>query len=91
MIQENYSKLLHTEEWRNKRLQILIRDKFQCTCCHKEKKVLYVHHKYYCSYPNGEKVMPWEYPNEALTTLCYGCHKHVHNSTRIVVRYIARN
>ena len=46
-----------------------------------------VHHRYYYAYPNGEKFMPWEYPDSALTTLCYSCHEQIHRTTRIVVWY----
>lgn len=88
MIQENYSKLLHTKEWKERRLEILTRDHNKCTCCNKSKKLLYVHHRYYCAYPNGQKIMPWEYPDAALTTLCYSCHKLTHKKYNIVVHYI---
>lgn len=89
MIQPDYSKLLHTKEWKAKREMILIRDNNECACCHKSKKILYVHHKYYMANRNGIKVMPWEYPNEALITVCYTCHKQLHKTTSVVVRYVA--
>ena len=41
-------------------------------------KTLHVHHKYY-----NLKKLPWEYPNEALTTLCDDCHKEVHAKNKI--------
>lgn len=87
MIQENYSKLLHKKEWKLKRIQIINRDNNTCTCCNKSKNRMIVHHKYYYAYPNGKKFMPWEYPDSALTTLCYSCHEQIHRTTRIVVWY----
>ena len=87
MIQENYSRLLHKKEWKLKRIQIINRDNNTCTCCHKSKNRMIVHHRYYYAYPNGEKFMPWEYPDSALTTLCYSCHEQIHRTTRIVVWY----
>ncbi len=39
-----------------------------------------IHHKYYI---NNHK--PWEYPNEALTSLCMKCHKQTHEDMTIPV------
>ena len=36
-------------------------------------KGLHVHHKYY-----QEGLLPWEYPDDALMTLCYKCHEKLH-------------
>lgn len=41
---------------------------------------LHVHHKYYVL-----NNLPWEYPNEALVTLCQNCHQNLHNETEIEV------
>lgn len=41
---------------------------------------LNIHHKYYII---GNK--PWEYKNEALTSLCIDCHKKVHELNEIFV------
>jgi hypothetical protein len=41
---------------------------------------LHVHHKYYQS-----GLLPWEYPNEALTTLCFICHEDLHENETIPV------
>ncbi len=46
---------------------------------------LHIHHKYY-----QLERKPWEYPNEALTTLCLHCHEKIHNETKIEV-YDAKN
>lgn len=42
--------------------------------------VLHVHHKYYVYGRHA-----WEYPDDALVTLCQSCHQDVHNSSLIPV------
>lgn len=42
--------------------------------------ILHVHHKYYVY-----DKLAWEYPNEALISLCQKCHQDIHNSTIIKV------
>lgn len=39
---------------------------------------LHVHHKYY-----QEELLPWEYPDHALTTLCFFCHEKLHANQKI--------
>jgi len=41
-------------------------------------KNLHVHHKYY---QIGNQ--PWEYPNDALVTLCWNCHEELHKNEKI--------
>jgi hypothetical protein len=41
---------------------------------------LHVHHQYY-----KHNLQPWEYPDSALTTLCYSCHKMLHQNQTIPV------
>lgn len=65
-----YSKLLLDPRWQRKRLEILNRDEFTCCNCYDTERTLHVHHKWYES---GNT--PWEYPPEALITLCDVCHK----------------
>lgn len=42
-----------------------------------EVKNLHVHHKYY---QMGK--LPWDYPNEALVTLCWSCHEDIHKKEK---------
>lgn len=84
----SYNDLLNTDDWRNKRDEILKRDNHTCQYCHKTKN-LQVHHKYYLQYPNGNKVNPWEYPDNALITLCDDCHKWIH-SKKIIKTYFTK-
>lgn len=86
-IQElSYEDLLKTEEWREKRQKILNRDNNKCVYCGKTHN-LQVHHKYYSKYPNGFRVYPWNYPDDALITLCDECHKKAHNKKKIKTYY----
>ena len=74
---QTYDDLLRTEEWKEKRNHILMRDGCQCQWCGSTTN-LNVHHKYYLQYPNHRKVKPWNYPDDALITLCRDCHKKAH-------------
>lgn len=82
----SYEDLLKFEEWRGKRQKILNRDNNKCVYCGKTHN-LQVHHKYYSKYPNGFRVYPWNYPDDALITLCDECHKKVHNKKKIKTYY----
>ena len=82
-----YDNLLHTDDWKSKRDKILKRDNYTCRYCGKTDCVLQVHHKYYNVYPNGTKPKPWDYPDDALITLCDDCHKRVHQNTNIKTYY----
>lgn len=64
-----YTEILTHGDWQKRRLQIMERDGFQCTKC-TEKFNLQIHHLYY-----RWGWLPWEYPDDALVTLCDLCHK----------------
>ena len=65
-----YQKKLLDPRWQRKRLAVFARDAWICRSCADGASTLQVHHLYYL--PNAE---PWEYPMEALLTLCAPCHK----------------
>lgn len=81
-----YEKQLKTKEWRAKREKILKRDGYKCAYCGSKSK-LNVHHKYYNLYPNGKHVNAWDYPDDALITLCESCHKKVHETKPVKMYY----
>lgn len=83
---KSYSDLLKEPEWQEKRQEILKRDNYKCCYCGSTDK-LCVHHKYYLQYPNHEKVKPWNYPDDALITLCNKCHYKIHKRKPIKVYY----
>lgn len=67
----DYSEKLRDPRWQKKRLEIFERDRFTCQSCDRNDITLSVHHKYY------NDCEPWEYPNDALQTLCEVCHNTV--------------
>lgn len=73
-----YSELLQRPEWKAKRQTILERDKFKCVICGSTEH-LHVHHKRYRIDPKtGNKVLPWEYDDDELVTLCSYHHRMIH-------------
>lgn len=68
----SYKEQLLHPKWRERRLQILMRDSYTCNKCpnNGENSQLDVHHKYYLM---GK--MAWEYDDIVLETLCTKCHK----------------
>lgn len=72
---EWYKERLKDPRWKEKREDILRRNKGVCERCGK-RKASNVHHRYY----TGSKD-PWDYPNSALVALCAYCHtlQHYHN------------
>lgn len=64
-----YQEKLKDPRWQKKRLEIMERDNWQCQSCYDDESTLHIHHKYYM------KCDPWEYPEDALITLCAGCHE----------------
>ena len=83
---KSYEELLQTREWKEKRDRIIKRDSNKCTFCGSPYN-LQVHHKYYSRYPDNRFVNPWNYPDDALITLCNNCHKKIHNKYKIKVYY----
>jgi 5-methylcytosine-specific restriction endonuclease McrA len=70
-----YSDKLATPEWLERREKIKARDGHACVLCG-AKKPLHVHH---LRYVRGKE--PWEYPDEALVTLCAQHHAAIHDET----------
>lgn len=65
-----YQKLLQDPRWQKKRLDIFQRDNFACRLCRSKDKTLHCHHQYY-----ERGLLPWEYPDITLITLCCDCHE----------------
>ena len=60
--------------WLKRRDQIIERDFNMCWDCFDSESVLQVHHIYY----DFRIEAPWDYPDNALITLCRECHKDEH-------------
>lgn len=67
-----WSLKLEDRRWQQKRNRILERDNYTCRSCQDERDTsqLHVHHRYY-----KFRADPWDYPDDALLTLCKKCHK----------------
>lgn len=65
-----YSTKLLDPRWQQMRLKILERDEWMCQLCFDKESTLHVHHHYYDNTKD-----PWDYPSEALITLCASCHE----------------
>lgn len=70
MASEAYLAKLRDPQWQKMRLQVLERDHWACQSCFDTKSTLNVHHLWYAA---GRD--PWDYPVEALVTLCEFCHQ----------------
>ena len=78
-----YKQLLNTYDWEIKRFHIMRRDKFQCTKCGiMARKQLRVHHKKY-----SKKLLPWEYNDKYLITLCDECHSKIHGKENLHAKF----
>ena len=62
-----------SEKWRQKRNEILQRDKNTCQNCGEKFAKLHVHHIYYLPFRQI-----WQYDNSILITLCENCHNQIH-------------
>jgi hypothetical protein len=76
-----YTDQLKDRRWLRKRSTIVKRDKYTCTKCHTQDNTLNVHHLYYI-----KDSLAWQYPNNALITLCERCHCKWHEVNILEVR-----
>lgn len=67
---KQYLEKLRDPRWQKMRLKIFERDEWACQICFDTETTLNVHHRFY---EQGKE--PWEYPGEALITLCEECHR----------------
>ena len=70
MEKKSYFEKLKDPRWQQMRLKVLERDEWMCRLCRDKDETLAVHHRYY---ERGKE--PWDYPPEALVTLCQDCHE----------------
>jgi len=68
-MKKGYAEKYKDPRWQKRRLEILARDEFTCQDCGTSTASLHVHHRFY-----RWGVDPWEHPDDALVTLCEGCH-----------------
>lgn len=90
----DYSEKYKTAKWQQKKCEILVRDNFTCQVCGfssnddaDSSKLLHVHHRYYIK----GKDEVWDYPNEALVTLCEDCHAKEHSCDESFIQNAIQN
>jgi hypothetical protein len=66
-----YAEKLRDPRWQKLRLEVMSRDQWRCQTCRDSTSTLAVHHRYYL-----RDREPWEYPLDALVTLCEWCHAY---------------
>jgi hypothetical protein len=85
---EAYLKKLRDPRWQKMRLEVMNRDEWTCQQCLDKESTLHVHHRYYI-----QGAEPWEYPLEALVTLCEVCHEsegpQMQEAKELLVRAVA--
>ena len=81
----NYFEKLKDPRWQKKRLEVFERDGWRCQCCYNDSNTLTVHHKFY-----ERDIEPWDYPIEALKTLCIDCHEKEYNDRDSVEKKLLR-
>ena len=79
LTQENYKRALESPEWQQLSNTIITRDHGKCQVCGATTE-LRVHHKYYIK---GRTI--WNYPSDALQTLCEACHTRYHDAHKVDV------
>lgn len=72
-----YYEKLKLPKWQMRRLEIMKRDDAICRRCGNGDKTLNVHHYYY-----KPKCDPWDYPDDALVTVCEDCHRETEDFYR---------
>lgn len=83
----NYFLLLNDVRWKAKRNVILKRDNNSCVNCGSNNSLVVHHRRYLFIRRLNNFVLPWEYPNETLITLCNQCHDRGHKSFKIPIIY----
>lgn len=79
MIHETtYNELLLKPEWKNKRKEILSRDGYCCRNCGRTDSLQIHHRQYHYDKKTGLKLVPWDYADKYLLTLCETCHSIGH-------------
>lgn len=77
-MNSNYNILLKNPKWFEKRKIILERDNNKCFNCGSSEDLQVHHRQYHISKRIRNFILPWNYPNKYLITLCEKCHKMGH-------------
>jgi len=78
-----YTTLLKSPRWFEKRKIILARDLHKCRCCGATSGLRVHHRQYHVCKRTGQFQLPWKYPNKYLLTLCVKCHTAGHQNLKV--------
>lgn len=85
---EDYSLSLSDIRWKRKAETIKKRDNYKCRNCFSSTS-LNVHHRAYLFIRKYQTfLVPWNYPDSILITLCKKCHDNGHNNMKVPIKYI---
>lgn len=85
LVHGSYGALLLHPLWKQKRSEILLRDKNCCVICNRS-DMLQVHHRqYHFVIEKSQFKLPWEYADHLLITLCESCHKRGHSKYKVPI------
>lgn len=85
---EDYSEALNDVRWKLKAQYIKNRDSNKCTICASTNN-LNVHHRAYLFIKKYQSfLMPWNYPDNILITLCRDCHDKGHSQMKVPIKYV---
>ena len=85
MYQKEYSELLRHPKWFERRKTIVSRDNNKCQNCGSTDSLVVHHRQYLITIKNNNFLLPWQYGDENLVTLCSHCHKTGHESFKVPV------
>jgi 5-methylcytosine-specific restriction endonuclease McrA len=80
---EGYTRLMRHPRWRSLRERILNRDGHRCRHCGSAQGLEVHHRQYRLDGRTGRLVLPWEYGDDTLVTLCRDCHREGHRHYRV--------
>jgi len=81
----SYAKDYKDPRWQKRRLEILERDKWECSNCGDKSTQLHVNHRFY-----SDNRKPWDYEDDELDTLCAPCHEKSTEQQRQLRRALCR-
>lgn len=83
-----YGSSLLDPRWKARRAVILNRDRNRCINCGSGDDLQVHHRQYHFSKSLNEFILPWDYDERYLITLCEKCHQKGHRSYKVPVKMV---
>jgi 5-methylcytosine-specific restriction endonuclease McrA len=83
-----YENLLQDIKWKAKCEEIFTRDGGACVVCKSPKNLVVHFRQYHFSRMLQSLILPWNYKNSYLVTLCQDCHREGHNNYKIPIKEV---